>query len=434
MRYGKYVAAVVLVWGLAMPAQAREFTLGQAVEQALKANPGVESKVRALERARLEMGVAQSYFWPRISMVASTSELRNSGDVSSLDDVSSHSDSYGLRLTLNLFAGYSHLNNLQRTRIEAAIAEARQRQAELELGTNVQIQFLQLLKARKDMVTVEESIKRLETQLKAAQAFVRVGMAPYVNVLQNEVELSEAHQQKIRTANAIRSCEVQLNQFLGFNPSEQIQYSGYLEDYPHTVPLTEEEALRQAVALRPDLVIAQKSVEAARAQSKATAGKFLPQVDLTFDNMRFRRDYREPRYKDYSRGYSTVGVNMSWVLFEGGQASFAYAADRKQMQALEKEYENSRSSAQAEVIKAWMDIRTAEEVLVTARKGVSAAEESYAMADKRYNTSVGTITELLNAQNRLTQAKTQVSQALMEYQSARARLFFYVGIKNEKLQ
>lgn len=433
MRGMVVVMSLWTIWS-AVPAQAREFTLGQAVERALSANPGLEAKVRALEKARMDVGVAQSHFWPRVSLVASTNELRNSGDVASLDDLSSHTDSYGLRLTLNLFSGYSQLNNLERSRIEVKIAEERHKQAELELCANVQLQFLQLLKARRDMDNVESSIVRLEMQLKAAKAFVKVGMAPYLNVLQNEVELSQARQERIQAVNSIRGIKAQLNQFLGLEPMEEVDYVGNLEDFPHSMTYSEEDAIRQAMTSRPDLQIAQKSVDSARARSRATAGRFFPQVDVTFDNMRFRRDYQEPRYKDYARGYTALGINMTWPLFEGGQTAFAYAGDKKYMQSLQKEYENACTAARTDIIKALMDISSAGELLRVARKGVAAAEEGYAMAVKRYNTNVSTITELLNAQNQLTRAGAGVSQALAEYQSARVRFYFYIGRKNPYLR
>jgi outer membrane protein TolC len=56
------------------------------------------------------------------------------------------------------------------------------------------------------------------------------------------------------------------------------------------------------------------------------------------------------------------------------------------------------------------------------------------MADKRYLTQTGTITELLDAQTQLTQAEVDISQALLEYQSSRAKFFFYIGIENLSLQ
>ena len=141
---------VTVLW-LCTPAQAQEFTLEQAVEHALKANPSVESKLLTLEQAKMNIGVAQSYFWPRVSLVSSNNRLENSGAAGSTDDLSSRSWSRGIRVNLSLFAGFAHLNNLDKSRISVD----------------------------------KESITRIETQLKAAEAFVKVGMAPYVNVLQN---------------------------------------------------------------------------------------------------------------------------------------------------------------------------------------------------------------------------------------------------------
>ena len=147
---------------------ARGYTLDAAITQALQANPSIEEKVRALESARMEVGVAQSYFWPRVSLVANKNKLKNSGAIGSTDELSNTSTSKGLRATLSLFAGFSHLNNLQRTMIEKDIAELRCLHAELELISNVQIQFFNLLQARRDLRYVKGSIRRITTQLDAA--------------------------------------------------------------------------------------------------------------------------------------------------------------------------------------------------------------------------------------------------------------------------
>ena len=56
------------------------------------------------------------------------------------------------------------------------------------------------------------------------------------------------------------------------------------------------------------------------------------------------------------------------------------------------------------------------------------------MANKRYMTHTGTITDLLDAQLKLTQAETDASQALMEYHSARSKFFYYIGRENVSLE
>ena len=62
----KYGWMLVAVLWLCTPAQAQEFTMEQAVEHAIKGNPSVESKLLTLEQAKMNIGVAQSYFWPRV--------------------------------------------------------------------------------------------------------------------------------------------------------------------------------------------------------------------------------------------------------------------------------------------------------------------------------------------------------------------------------
>ena len=92
------------------------------------------------------------------------------------------------------------------------------------------------------------------------------------------------------------------------------------------------------------------------------------------------------------------------------------------------------AGARTDVIRALLDISAARELIQTTRAGIVAAQENYDMASKRYMTNVGTITELVDAQLKLSQAETDASEALMEFQNARARFFFYIGKINASLR
>lgn len=435
MTAGKAAVGLILcVFFWATQAVAREYTLESAIDRALRINPTLEEKIHALESARMEIGVSQSYFWPRLSLVASTSRLKNSGSYGSVDELSNTIRSKGLRATWSLFAGFAHLNNLQRARIEKDIAAEELRHAELELIANIQMEFFALLQARRDLRYVEDSIRRITAQLEAAQSFSDVGMAPYVNVLQNKVELSQAQEQLITTRNAIRTAEMRLNRYLGHSPEENIAYKGALEDYPRKDDYTEKKALELAGKNRPDIRIAQKSIEAAEKTMLATAGEALPQVDLTSDWMTSSRDYADRRYTDYDREYWSVGVNVTWPFFEGGRTAFGVARDRERVRGLRAAYRDTLAAARTDVLTALMDIRAAREVCQTAQEGLKVAEETYAMASERYRSKVGTVTELIDAQTRLTEAETRISKALADFQSARAKLFFHMGLKNTSLR
>ena len=412
------------------------FTLEQAVQYAMKTNPGIESKVMLLEQAKMNIGVAQSYFWPRVSLVASNNRTKNYDPIPaySSDSLSQRSWNKGFQGTWSLFAGFAHLNNLLKSKLSKDVAAANQLQAELELGCNVQLQFLQLLKQREDLKSAEESVIRIKKQLAASEAFVKEGMAPYLNVLQNQVELSKGQQNVIKVKNDIRNSEVQLNKYLNFPPETTVKYSGRLNDFGSEIKFTEESAINVALKSRPDLIVAQKSIEVAFKDMNISMGKFLPRVDATYNNMKFSIDYDDPRYEDYGRHYWSAGVQFSWEVFSGGETTFDSLAQKRKAQSLQQDYENAISSARVDVIRSLLDINAAKELIGASRNGVIAARESYEMASKRYMTSTGTITELLDAQLRLTQAENDESQALHDFQAARARFFYYVGCKNAGLK
>ena len=395
------VAALVCLWP-GSP-HAASFSLEQAVSRALDVNPTIQSKLLVLEQARMNVGVAQSYFWPRVSLVGSHSVLKNKKEVQtySSDDMSSKTWTQGWRLTLSLFAGFAHLNNVQKSLLQ---------------------------------VDAEESVRRIQKQLEASEAFVRVDMAPYANVLQNRVELSRAQQELIRCRNDIRNAEVQLNRYLGFPPNERVTYAGRLKDFDGTVTYTEEQAIKTALYSRPDLIVAQKSVAVAFKDVHIAMGEFLPRVDASYDDMRYSRDFDDRRYNDYTRNYWAAGINFTWDVFSGGSAVFNTLAERNRAKALQKDFEDAMAGARTDVIRAMLDMDAAKELITTTRYGVDSARENYAMSQKRYMTNIGTITDLVDAQVRLTEAERDASQALADYHSARARFYFNIGRENPGLK
>jgi outer membrane protein TolC len=99
----------------------------------------------------------------------------------------------------------------------------------------------------------------------------------------------------------------------------------------------------------------------------------------------------------------------------------------KQMQA---DLENTRLNAGFEVKSAILNLQEAADRISVAKKSVVAAEEAYRMAVARYQAQVGTNTDVLNAQERLSMAEAQLSQALADYGTALSALYVAMGEKN----
>lgn len=412
------------------------YTMEQAVQEALRANPGVEAKRLMLENAKMNIGTAQSFFWPRVSVIWGSTRLKNYEEVNTYnsDNLSSFNWNKGLRVSYPLFVGFAHLSGLQKSLLQADMEKARHRLACLELASNVQQQFLQLLRSREDLKTAQDSIKRLETQLKSAEAFVEMDMAPYLNVLQNRTDLANARQQLIRVQNDIRNAEVQLNRYLARPDGEHIRYVGDLKKISTQAKIQEEAAIKESLANRPDLQIAQKAIEVAFKDMRIAMSQYLPRIDLTYDNMSSSKDYDDGRYEGYTRNYWSAGIMFTWEIFSGGQTTFTTIAEKKRAESLRKDYEEAVNNARTEIIRALLDIGAAKELISASDSGLKSAREAYEMAVRRYDTDTGTITELLDGQLRLTQAENDSSAAYWALQTARSRLFFYLGRENPALK
>lgn len=428
------ICCLALSLPLPVLAQGLDFSLREAVEKGLQANPSLASRQLIMEQAWHNVSVAKGLFSPTVTANYSNRKLNNNGGIGSTEDMSGRNFYYGVRISQNLFNGFGHLSNLEKSKASALIEEDRVRQGKLELIANIQLEFLQLLKARADFETVAQSRKRIEAQLASARAFVKVGMAPYLNVLQNEVELAQVEQDALRVENAIRNHEVQLNKYLGLDNNVETNYIGDLQSYSSVVDFTEDTAIALALTQRPDLKIAEKSINVALHQADMTLAQYYPRISVDIDANRAGKKYRDSKTKDYERDYSSISLNIVYEFFTGLTTSNTLLGDRKRVAALKKDLENTLNQATAEIIKGLLDINSAREIIKVSRSALTAAQESYNIADKRYITNTGTIIDLLDAQYKLTRAEADATLALVEFHSARAKFFFNLGQENLGLE
>jgi outer membrane protein TolC len=86
-----------------------------------------------------------------------------------------------------------------------------------------------------------------------------------------------------------------------------------------------------------------------------------------------------------------------------------------------------------EVWRAYQDLRTEGQSLVTANDLVESAQESYNVALARYRAGVGTVIDLLNAQSALSAALVQRIEARLRWNVAKAALARAVGVLDPAL-
>jgi outer membrane protein len=336
-----------------------------------------------------------------------------------------------LNVSQPLFTGFRLLNAYQRAAISAEVAADLLRQVRLELILLIQTSFLELLKARDDVRSAEDSLERLRSQLRVSQAFYDVGLQPRLDVLQAESDVAVAEQVLVVAQNAVATQQARLNTLLDWPVDRETTYVGTLEYFP--IEITLEEALQTAEKNRPSLNIARMSVDIARRDADIARGVFYPQVGANFDYFRFG-DNPGLRSGDFPENDEwRVGASLQWELFSSFSNYHRHRGALHDVSRLERELSQEWYQISLQVKSNLLDVESARQRIGAARKGVVAAREGYRMAEARYRAQVGTITEVLDAQARLTGSEANLTQALADYHQAVARVFLAMGLERPAL-
>ncbi len=333
-----------------------------------------------------------------------------------------------------IFVGFKLLNTHQKAVLTKEQNDANLTQAELSLISAIQTNFLAHLKARMDVKSAQDSVERLQSQLKVTQAFFDVGLKPKLDVLQAEVDLATAEQNLLIAKNSHDTTRAKLNSLLNLPLEAPIDYAGELVYAPFGLDLNE--CLSRAYKNRPDILMGIKSVHIAEKDAGITASDFYPQVTADMDFYR-KGDgpglSGSPNMSDTSKSFWTIGANASWTFFQWGSTFYKYKSADETVNKVRAALENTRLGAGYEVKQGLLSQRAAADRIGVAKKSVEAAREAYRMALARYQAQVGTNTDVLIAQSTLSTSEAQLSQALSDYQTAISNLYVSMGEKNLEL-
>jgi outer membrane protein TolC len=404
------------------------FDLERCVKRALALNPNMTAIRAQLQGSRFGTNSAFGNFLPSLNGdYGYTNYSRKESTYSGKNnDWVAHAN-----VNQPVFRGFNLLATWQKAKLTEESNQASLTNVELSLISSVQSNFLSLLKARMDVKSAEDSVARLESQLKVISAFYDVGLRPKSEVLDAEVDLATAKQDLLTALNNVSIQQAQLNTLLNIPIEVSVDYVGELKNIPFN--LTLQDCLTRAYKGRPDLAIGKKSVEIAQKDSTVAASSFYPQVDADFDYYNKGTDAglsRGNSYPYYRKEYSTVSVTASMAIFQWGADYYDYKQFEEIVKQVEAQLEDTRLNAGFEVKQALLNINEAADRITVADKSVEAAQEAYRMAVARYQAQVGTNTDVLNAQARLTTSEAQLSQALADYGTAISALYVSMGEKN----
>lgn len=427
---GGLTAALVIVL-LAAPA-ARAETLQEAWALALESDPALASVRLEAEAAASTERAARGARWPT---------LEASGGYTRYDrapalDVQTPSFAFrsppifddddmvmaGARLSVPLWTGGTVSAAIRSARHAREAAEALGEQAIADLKLEVAARYIGVLRARRGLAAAEANVASLEAHAADVQALVERELVAQSDLLAARVALANAQQERLRAENAVQLAHAAYNRRLG-QPLDRVPE---IEDRGALAGLPEEtrgldELLRVAASRRSELRALDAQASALEARARAERGRLLPQLSLEGSYQHLETTILD------REDFTSVGVGVRWMLFDGGQTLHRARALQRGGRAARYRREDLASQLELQVREAWLGLAEAAARRVATREAVEQAEENLRISRELYGAGLASNTQVLEAIALRVTATGNRDDAVLDAELARLRLAHAIG-------
>lgn len=329
-----------------------------------------------------------------------------------------------LTASLPIFTGGKLSGTIKQAKANYQYNEVGVQRTYNEMRSTVTDGYFNMLQADNIQKLSAESVTRLEDHLKNVQAQYDVGVVAKVDVLRSQVELANAKQTLIQAENAYQVAEANMNKIVGLPMDTNLKLDNLLVYNAYDKNM--DDCLAYAAEHRPELMQAKYGVDAAKGALMVARSGHMPQVAASAT-----QQWSDKNWPGDENGNWAVGVNVSMNVFDTGVTLSKIHGAEADLQKAEETYRNTVDSVNLDVRSNYLGLREAEKRISTTKLAVEQADEDYRIAQLRYMSGVGTNTDVLDAQVALTQAKTNYTQALYDYNTSKTALETSIGVPME---
>ncbi len=295
----------------------------------------------------------------------------------------------------------------------------------LDVQLGVEESFHAVLAGKEVLHATEDAARRAATHRDFAQAGVKSGLRPPIDLTRAQAEVAQLEVRRVRAEAALRSARAALAAAIG-STAPEIDARG--DSDGDTGSPAFDEALRRAAEKSPQVAAAVAKLKAQHESARAIGRELLPNL-FASATLSGRAGGTLPSSQNAAdvptgRGWLPdvanwdVGVVLHWNIFDA-----TVLARRDAAQAREAVARDDLAAAKMLVglgtERAWLDLDAATRALPGLSEAVSAAQANQAQADARFKAGLGTVVELADAEALLT--NSQLELAIGRFQVARSR-------------
>ena len=291
--------------------------------------------------------------------------------------------------------------------------------------------YFQVFTAQEQKNTLESSYSSTEKVRNVIKSLYDNGLSKKIDLDRTNVNLTNIETNIKQSNNGITQAENALKFYMGMPIETKIQL--VQEDMAVTPHLLDETVNTDE---RTEVKVLLKNKELLEYQKKATIANYYPTVNLTANYNWQGLGEKFPLTNGSSKGvmwsdYSAIGLGINIPIFNGFATKAKVQQNQIDIDKLEIDIKDTKLGLDQAYQNAKAQIENSLATLESQKANVKLAEDVLADTKSNYQYGLATLTDLLEAENSLVQAKNNYTRAILDYKIAEVQYYKSKGeLKN----
>ncbi|MDD2310573.1 MAG: TolC family protein [Desulfuromonadaceae bacterium] len=442
--YRLVIASVVLLFSVtAADAETLKLSLRDAMSMALENNNQIKAARFNSDAAGQGVNIANSRYLPAVSFeetFAATNSPTNAFmmkldegnfatpdfDPNSLNNPPTRHD-FKTVLSVQQPLFVPSLSPLKKM----AVKDAQKAELELEaarqgIAFQVFFTYLDVQKADAQLGAAVKAVADARENMRLATVRTSSGVGLKSDELRSRTHLSMVEQQHISAGNNLTLARMKLAMLIGLPEASlsgegAYEISGFQDDV--AVPALSDQVISDALQTRVEVKQSHTALEKSDAALSLARSEYLPTVGAFAS---YQLNAKDAPFTSDNDAW-TAGVSLKWNIFDGFRTNSERRRALSGQAAAREMLESTTKDARYQLRESYIRRDEAGKHREVAVHAVADAEETVRLLTKRYENSLSTLVELLDAQTALNQARANLVETEAGYAVAGGRVHYMTG-------
>ncbi len=403
----------------------KAWTLDDCLKHALEHNIQVQRSLVSEEQGEVSLQQQKAQLLPSLSFSTNQSmgyrpfqqstNIVQNGQVTSTSNKVTYQGAYNLSAQWTIWNGGINRMNIDAQELKNEITALGTKQSELSIQEQIANLYVTILYTTEARKVAEQIAQTVKAQWERGLELLKNGQMARAEVTQLEAQYNSARYDVVSSETQIANYKRQMKALLQLDMDTQFDVAGMIPSDEQVMAMipSAQQVYEQALATRPEIRSAERSIEAAALQERIAKAGYLPTVGMnaSLGDSHYSAS-KEGAGEQMKRNLNgSLGVTVSVPIFDQRRNKSAVEQARLQHTTSQLDLMDRKNSLSSTIEEYWLNANNNQQRFVAAKSTLESQSESYKLLNEQFREGLKNTVDLLQGRDALLNAEQNLLQS-----------------------